>query len=161
MDLMLFDEAAEALRALVPPDLGSIRVRARRYGLKVWFAGDEGRPGRDGLPAAPREHYEAQVIGARHVPEATILAVEIGFHCELRGREANDEALAPLVATEKRWRKKLGDETVIGGFLGRPDEWRRVSETWADPDLGDPELGLEIAMRLTDYVVALEPIRRR
>jgi hypothetical protein len=150
MDLPLFDEAAETLRALVPTELGSIRVRARRYGLKVWFDAEQ----------PPREHYEAQVIGARHVPEATVLAVEIGFHSEHRGREANDRAIAVLVASEATWRPALGDEAVVGPFLGRPDDWRRVSETWADPDLGDPELGMEIATRLTDYLVALEPIRR-
>jgi hypothetical protein len=35
-----------------------------------------------------------------------------------------------------------------------------VSETWPDPDLGDPELGTEVALRLADYVLALEPVRR-
>ena len=150
MDLMLFDEAAEALRAVVPTDLGSIRVRARRYGLKVWF--DTEQP--------PKEHYEAQVLGARHVPEATVLAIEIGFHCEHRGIEPNDQAIAALMTSERSWRKVLGDEAVVGPFIGRPDDWRRISETWPDPDLGDPELAMEIATRMTDYLVALEPARR-
>ena len=45
-------------------------------------------------------------------------------------------------------------------FLGRRDDWRRLSELWADPDLSDPAMGFEIAGRLTDYLVALEPCRR-
>ena len=32
-----------------------------------------------------------------------------------------------------------------------------MSETWADPDLDDEELPLELATRLTDYVTAFEP----
>ena len=39
--------------------------------------------------------------------------------------------------------------------------WQRLSETWADPDLGDPELPMEVAARLADYITALEPLRRR
>ena len=46
------------------------------------------------------------------------------------------------------------------GWLGRADRWRRVSETWPDPDLGDTELPFEVAARLTDYVIALEPVLR-
>ena len=46
------------------------------------------------------------------------------------------------------------------GHLGRAANWRRVSETWIDPDLGDPELAFEIAARLTDYISAIEPARR-
>jgi hypothetical protein len=34
-----------------------------------------------------------------------------------------------------------------------------VSETWADPDLGDPELAIELAASLADYITALEPAR--
>jgi len=40
---------------------------------QVWF----------GPVKATREHYEAQVIGAKHVPEATVLAIEVGFHADL------------------------------------------------------------------------------
>jgi hypothetical protein len=54
----------------------------------------------------------------------------------------------------------IGDEAVVGPFLGRPDVWRRVSETWPDPDLSDGDLALELAGRLTEYVTALEPVRR-
>ena len=55
----------------------------------------------------------------------------------------------------------IGGPVVAGPFLGRADQWRRISETWPDPDFGDPDLPLELAGRLLDYVEALEPLRRR
>lgn len=141
---------ADALRSLVPADLGPLRLRARRYGVKVWF----------GTVAPTREHYEAQVIGAAHVVGAATLGLEIGFHAEHPRVEDNDAVLARLQAEEARWRRVLGHEAQVGPFLGRPDDWRRISETWADPDLDDPELAVELATRLTDYITALEPLRR-
>lgn len=141
---------ADALRSLVPADLGTLRLRARRYGVKVWF----------GAAAPTREHYEAQVIGAAHVVGAAALGLEIGFHAEHPRVEDNDAVLARLQSGEARWRRVLGDEAQVGPFLGRPDDWRRISETWADPDLDDPELAVELATRLTDYITALEPLRR-
>ena len=149
-ELQLFDEVAETLRALLPPEFDDVHLRSRRWGIKVWFGGAE--PG--------REHYEAQVVGSRDVPEATVLAIEVGFHAEHRNPADNEAALARLTAQEKRWRKALGAEPVAGPFLGRAEDWRRVSETMLDPDLGDPELGIEVAARLTDYITALEPLRR-
>ena len=138
------------LRALVPAELGEPRLRAQRYGIKVWFG-----------PATPtREHYEAQVVGPRHVPEASTLALEVGFHAEHPKPADNAAALACLTAQEKRWRKALGEEAVAGPFLGTRDDWRRVSETWPDPDLGEEDLAFELAARLTDYITALEPILR-
>jgi hypothetical protein len=53
----------------------------------------------------------------------------------------------------------VGKAAVVGPFLGRAKSWRRVSETWADPDLGDPELAIELAASLADYITALEPAR--
>ena len=150
MELGLFDEVAEALRGLAPRELGELRMRARRYGIKAWF----------GPVNPPREHYEAQVIGAAHVADATVLALELGFHAEHPKQEDNDEALAAVVGSGKAWRRSLGPEAVAGPFLGRPDDWRRVSETWADPDLSDPDLALEVATRLIDYITVLEPLRR-
>ena len=150
MELGVFDEVADALRGLVPHDLGELRSRARRYGIKVWF----------GPAAPPREHYEAQVIGAEHVDDATVLALEIGFHAEHPQLEPNDAALDALLAARPKWKRVLGNEAVGGPFLGRPDDWRRLSETWPDPDLDDPALTFEIAARLTDYITALEPVRR-
>jgi hypothetical protein len=149
MELLLFDEVAEAMRAMVPDELGTFRHRAHRYGIKVWF----------GPKDAPREHYEAQVIAPIHVEGAAILALEIGFHAEHRDVADNDAVIARVVDGDRQWRKLLGDDAVAGPFLGRPEDWRRISETWSDPDLSDPELGLEIASRLTDYLIALEPLR--
>ncbi len=146
----LFEEVADALRGLLPAELGTFRQRTRRYGIKVWF----------GPPAPPREHFEAQVIGARHVEEADVLALEVGFHAEYPDAAESDAVIARILRGERRWRKVLGDQAVAGAFLGRPDDWRRISETWPDPDLEMPGLGTELALRLTDYVLALEPLRR-
>jgi hypothetical protein len=151
VELPLFDEVAEAVRGLLPPDLGPPRIKARRYGLKAWF----------GERDAPREHYEAQVISPRHVDGARVLALEVGFHAEHREVATNDDVLTRLAARERAWRRALGREPVAGPFLGRPDDWRRISETWLDPDLDDPGLPLELAARLVDYIAALEPLRRR
>jgi len=130
--------------------LGEYHQRAHRYGVKVWF----------GPATPPREHYEAQVVGPDADRQATVLAIEVGFHSEYPSAGENDAVIAHLVANEKRWRRSVGKEAKVGDFLGRPDRWRRVSETWPDPDLGDPELGMELAARLVDYATALEPVRR-
>jgi len=151
MELQLFDEVSEVLRGLLAPELGELRTKHHRYGIKVWFG-----------PAKPtREHYEAQVIGAKHVPEANVLALEVGFHAENRDPADNERALAGLVAQDKRWRKVLGPDAVAGEFIDDRNGWQRLSETWADPDLADPDLPLELATRLTDYITALEPLRAR
>jgi hypothetical protein len=145
----LFDEVTEALRGLLPGELGPLRHRTHRYGTKVWFGPEQ----------PPKEHYEAQVIGADHVVDAEVLAVEVGFHAEHPQAEANDAVLAALADQEAAWRPALGPDAEAGPFLGRAS-WRRLSETWPDPDLGDPELAVELALRLLDYVTALEPVRR-
>lgn len=147
--MQLFEEVAEAVRGLAPPDLGAFHHRTHGYGTKIWF----------GEPDPPREHYEAQVIGAEHVADADVLAVEVGFHAEHRDPAANDAVIARLREAEGRWREMLGEDAEVGPFLGR-DGWLRVSETWADPNLDDVELGTELAIRLVDYVTALEPARR-
>jgi hypothetical protein len=116
--------------------------------MKVWLGADK----------PPREHSEAQVVGARHVPGATMLAIEVGFHAEHPKAPDNEKACAPLLQGEKRWRKALGPDAVAGPFLGR-NGWLRLSETWLDPDLGDPDLPHELATRLLDYMTALEPLR--
>lgn len=146
----MFDAVAEMRRGMVPSQLGEPRCRARRYGIKVWFGPE--RPS--------REHYEAQVIGADHVEDATVLALEVGFHVEHPQVAENDAVLDTLRGSERRWRAVLGDEAVVGPFLGRPDPWRRISETWPDPDLADPDLAVEIAVRLAECVGAFEPVLR-
>jgi hypothetical protein len=151
MELALFEGVAEACRSLVPPELGRLQLRPRSYGLKAWFGPND----------APRAHYEVQVVGAKLVPDAEYLAIEIGFHLEHRTLEENDAELTALLAGESKWRKQLGEDAVAGPFIGRPEDWRRISETWPDPDLGDPDLALDLALRLTDYVSAIEPLRSR
>ena len=37
MESMLFEDVGDALRGILPPDLGTLHVRAHRYGIKVWF----------------------------------------------------------------------------------------------------------------------------
>jgi hypothetical protein len=148
VELGLFDEVADLVRGMVPANLGEFRERHHRYGIKVWF----------GPAKPPREHYEAQVIGAKYVAGATTLALEVGFHAEHADVDKNEAAVAHLAGAERRWRKVLGREPEADVFLGA-DVWRRISETWADPDLGDPDLAFEIAARLTDYMTALEPHR--
>jgi hypothetical protein len=150
VELSVFEEVAEALRGLAPPELGTYRNRAHRYGVKVWF----------GAATPAREHYEAQVVGPDADRRASVLAIEVGFHTEYPKAAENDAVIAHLLAHEKRWRRAVGKEAQVGEFLGRRDNWRRVSETWPDPDLGDGELVIELATRLTDYITALEPVRR-
>ena len=147
----LFDGVADALRAMVPAEFGELRCPARRYGIKVWFGGEK----------PEREHYEAQVIGPRYVPGASVLGLEVGFHAEHQRQADNEAALAALLDSERKWRRRLGHEAEGGAFLGQAGGWRRLSETWADPDLGSPDLPFEVAARLTDYITALEPVRRR
>ena len=143
-----FDQIADAVLAVVPAELGELHVQARRWGIKVWFDAE----------SCPREHYEAQVIPARLAPGAEVLAIEIGFHAEHPKAPDNDAVLAPIAAAERSWRKALGDGAQAGPFLGRGG-WVRVSETWVDPDLGDPELPFEVADRLATYIEAIEPLR--
>jgi hypothetical protein len=150
VDPSAFEELGEALRGLAPTEFGEYRHRAHRYGVKVWF----------GPLTAPREHYEAQVLGRDADARATVLAIEVGFHSEYPKAAENDAVIAHLVANEKRWRRAIGKEAVVGPFLGNADRWRRVSETWPDPNLGDGELVVELATRLTDYITALEPVLR-
>ncbi len=148
MEPSLFDDVGDALRGILPAELGVLRMRAHRYGIKVWFGAEQ----------ATKEHYEAQVVGARDVPAARTLALEVGFHSEHPKAAANDEVVARIVAQERQWRREVGREAEVAPFLGRAENWRRVSETWLDPDLGEPGIAFEIASRLVDYITALEPI---
>ncbi|MGZ4675456.1 MAG: hypothetical protein ACXVLO_01415 [Acidimicrobiia bacterium] len=150
MEPTLFDEVGDAVRGLVPPELGELRLRAHRYGIKVWF--------RTVKPT--REHYEAQVVGTRDAPGARTLALEVGFHSEHPKEPDNEAVIARLTAAEKRWRRDVGKEAEVAVFLGRAEHWRRVSELWLDPDLGEPGVAFEIASRLVDYITALEPVLR-
>jgi hypothetical protein len=148
VELPLFDQVGEVLRSLTPDELGQLRFQTHRRGIKVWFD----------TVTAPREHYEAQVLARRHIDGGEGMAVEIGFHAENPTVERNAEAVASIARTEKAWRKILGKGVEIGTFFGA-DNWRRVSETWLDPDLDDPEFPMEVASRLVDYLEAIEPAR--
>ena len=116
----------------------------------MWFGSD----------TPTREHYEAQVIGPQYVEDAKVLALEIGFHAENSKLADNESVIAQMRSCEGQWRAALGEEPVIGEFLGRSNVWRRVSETWPDPDLGGYDLAIEVGVRLGDYVNVLEPVRR-
>ncbi len=148
MELPLFEQVGELTRTLVPAEIGTLRFRAHRRGVKVWLDRD----------APPRLHYEAQLIPRRFIDDVAGAALEIGFHAEDGDQAVNDGAIERLVAAEPRWRDDLGDEPDAGPFLGRPDDWRRCSETWIEPDLDDQEVAFEIASRLADYVNVLQPI---
>jgi hypothetical protein len=149
LDEGLFEQVGEVVRGSAPRDLGELRVAVRRTGVKAWF----------GDPAPHREHYEAQVIAADILSQAREHALEIGFHSEHPKAADNDAALEPLIARERLWRQELGPGAEAGAFIG-PVNWRRVSEIWLDPDLGDADLAFEIGVRLVEYMTALEPHRR-
>ncbi len=149
MEPSSFTDVADGLRGLVPRELGQLRYRIRRFGIKVWFDAE----------APSREHYEAQVISRDHLQEATMAVLEVGFHAEHPQEADNEAVITHLVASEPRWRPQIGDEAKVAPFLGRQG-WRRLSETWPDPDLDAAELPLAVAARLTDYIIAIEPIRR-
>jgi len=145
-----FDHVAMALQGGVPRSLGTLRVLPRRWNVKVWLDAE----------ACPKLHYEAQILTPRHVPGAKVVGLELGFHAEDRDEAVNAEALARLVDAEAQWREVLGPDAVAGPFLGRATRWRRVSETWPDPDLSDPDVVVEIADRLAAYVTCLAPLLR-
>lgn len=150
MELALFDHVGELVRTLVPAGQPALRVRAGHRGVKVWFGND--RP--------ERFHYEAQVVARKLIDGVDGLAVEVGFHAEHPDEARNRALLDDLLARADGWRPDLGDDATAGAFLGHAPDWRRLSETWIEPDLGDPDLPFELASRLADYIAALEPIVR-
>ena len=148
MELPLFDQVADLVRAMTPDELGRVRMRAHRRGVKVWFDTD----------TAPKEHYEAQLLARRHVDALEGMALEIGFHTEHGDLERNVAVIDRVVETEEVWREQLGDEAEVDTFFGA-ENWRRISEAWIEPDLDDPDLAFEIAGRLVDYMSAIEDAR--
>lgn len=149
MDAPLFDAVGEAVRSMAPDELGRLQHRSHRRGVKIWF--DTEKPG--------REHFEAQLLSRRHVDGSEGLALEVGFHAEHRDESLNDVVIERLEGRADEWRKRLGGEAEVGPFFGA-ENWRRVSEVWFEPDLEDPELVVELAVRLVDYVTAIEPSRQ-
>lgn len=148
VELPLFEQIGEATRSLVAAELGDLRFRAHRGGVKVWFD----------TTKATRHHFEAQLLARRHVDGGSGVVIEVGFHAEHGDVAVNDASLAAIDQAADQWRAVLGDEPTAGPFLGRPDDWRRVSEVWFDPDVDDPELVLELASRLADYIEAFQPL---
>ncbi len=150
MELRVFDEIAEYVRAMVPDELGELRLRSHRRGVKIWFDTDK----------APKEHYEAQLLARRHVDGKSGMAVEVGFHSEHPSRERNEDVVAGLIEVEHEWRDQLGGDAEAGLFFGA-DNWTRLSEAWIEPDVDDREFAFEVASRTVDYLTVIEPIRRR
>lgn len=144
----LFEQVGEAVHSMAPPELGELKMRAHRRGLKVWF--DTAKPS--------KEHFEAQVLPRRYVDGRDGMTIEIGFHAEHRDPAMNTDVIARLTKAEKKWRRQLGSEAEIGVFFGAAS-WRRISEVWIEPDLDDPDLAFEMAARLVDYLTAIEPAR--
>lgn len=148
MELSVFDEVAEYVRALLPSDYDDVRIRSHRRGVKVWFDADK----------AAKEHYEAQLLARRHVDGQAGTAVEIGFHSEYSTREQNENVVAALQSSEEQWRKKLGPDAQVGLFFGS-ENWTRLSEAWIEPDIDDADFPFEVASRTVDYITAIEPLR--
>lgn len=144
----MFEQVGELTRTLVGSEVGEVRFRSHRRGVKVWLDVD----------TPPRLHYEAQLVPRRHVDGLDGAVLEIGFHAEDGDMAVNDAAMTSLASAEITWRPELGDEVVAGPFLGRPEDWRRCSELWVDPDLDDEEVAFEIASRLADYINVLHPL---
>ena len=146
MELGLFEQVGDAVVSLLGPAYDDAHRKAHRYGLKVWFG-----------PKKPtRAHYECQMIDRRLIDGRKGWAIETGFHAEHRDPAELEAVIERLRAAEKSWRKRLGPDAQLAPFLGRPDEWYRLSDTWIEPD--DPDLVVELAGRLTDYIEALEPV---
>ena len=141
MSRAFFDEAADALVGFLPPKWRRFSSRVSSRNLKVWYEGEG------------REHYEVQMLSSKRL--------EIGFHAEHRDRGRNEAVLARLLEQEPRWRAALGDDVVVGKFVGAGPRvpWRRVSEVWDGVDVDEPETAIEAAERLSGYISAFEPRR--
>ena len=140
MSTEFFEQVADALVGLVPPELGPPSTRLTSVNLKAWFDDEH------------HEHYEAQLLA-----DGTL---EVGFHAEHRSPERNEAVVARLLAQERAWRGRLGRATTAGAFLGMPrGAWRRVSEVVPAPRRFDVDAALDVAERLATYVEVLEPLR--
>ena len=142
VDLGFFETVRDAFEGFVVAVPGQRNTYVHNRGLKAWFDDDT------------REHYEAQLI---RVDGA--LQLEVGFHAEHPKAPLNDAVLQQMRSTEATWRRTLGDEAVAGDFIGRKG-WRRISEVWPANETPDIDEAIEVAARLADYVIALEPARR-
>jgi len=148
MDPDLFAQVGDIVHSLCGGALADMRMNNHRFGIKVWF----------GSVKPTRSHYEAQMLRRKKVDGKEGMCLEIGFHSEHPELEQNVAELDILLAAEKKWRKALGQEATAGEFFDA-DVWRRLSDVWFDPDLSEPDTAMEIAGRLSDYLLVLEPIR--
>jgi hypothetical protein len=137
-----FEIVRNAFEGFVAGVGGRRNIYVHNRGMKVWFDDDT------------REHYESQLIRVDGEVQ-----LEIGFHAEYPKAPQNDEVLRRLLDVEPMWRPELGDDAVVGDFIGRAG-WRRISEVWPAPDSTVIDEAIEAAARLADYVIALEPVRR-
>lgn len=137
-----YESVADALTNFLPPSLRGFSRYYSSHNLKLWYGN------------ARAEHYEVQHISSRGL-------LEIGFHSEHADPERNEQVVAKLVGAEKRWRRTLGKDVEVGGFIGGPSKsWRRVSEVWRAAHWDhDDATAVEAAERLADYIRALEPLR--
>jgi len=157
MELGFFERVGDVARMSVDDSAG-MQSRAHRGGVKVWF----------GEEKAAREHYEAQLVSNRHLDGGDGYVLEIGFHAENRDLTSNQAVLDRILAARSHWKKIIGDcldgpdeivhdIAVADQFLGNAT-WRRISETWDQPDLDNDELSFEAGARLADYITAFQPI---
>lgn len=135
-----FDDVHDTLEGALIGSDAALNVKTHERGSKVWF-GDEAK-----------EHYEAQLVRV-----GGDIVLEVGFHCEHRERATNLAAISRLTATST-WRDELGDEPVAGDFIGNKT-WQRISEVWPFDD--EPNLAIDVGLRLAEYIVAIEALRQR
>jgi hypothetical protein len=158
VELGFFENIGEVARLGLDIEVDDLHMRAHKYGVKVWF----------GEEKAAKEHYEAQIVSTRHLTGNDGIVLEIGFHAEHRDVSLNQAALDKVLAQSQRWAEVIGtcvvapadithDEAVADQFLGN-STWRRISETWVDPDMSDTELSIEAGARLADYINCFQPI---
>jgi hypothetical protein len=136
-----FDEVRNAFEGFVAAVAGELHITTHGRGIKAWFG------------EATREHYEAQLIQM-----GDDVQLEIGFHGEYPKADQNGELLGRLLAREPTWRAALGEDAEAGDFIGRTG-WCRISELWPPPDPSSVDDIIDVAARLADYVITLEPIR--
>ena len=142
-----FEQVRDGLVTALDGRFADVGGYAHGFGLKLTFGDGE----------RTKEHYEAQLVRGRR---DGAIELEIGFHSEYPKAQRNDEVLRRLVAHERKWRKILGNDPVVGPFLGN-DRWRRISETWEQYDFRDLELPFEVTDRLVQYVEVFEPLLER
>jgi hypothetical protein len=137
-----FTHVRDAVEGFAASVAGTLHITSHSRGVKVWFSD------------ASREHYEAQLVRV----DAGV-RIEIGFHTEHPNGPENGLVLQHLMASETRWRRKLGSDAEAGAFLGRAG-WLRISECWESPEDSAVDAAIDVAARLADYIKVLEPIRR-